>query len=93
MNVRIAVGMRVVVTMMSRPPQRTLLIRRATDESQEKLKATVCFIRAMREVPVITSRHSKDTQTIKRNTRRNGNPAHASPKEKQTASVQDDKLS
>lgn len=92
MDIILAVCMRVVVAMMSGPPQRTFLICHATDESQDKLKDAVCFIRAMREVTVITSRYSKDTKTIECGTSCHGNPANAHPKDKQAARVQNDKL-
>jgi len=78
--------------MMSSPPQGTFLIRHATNEGQDKLKDAVCFIRAMREVTVITGRDSKNAKTIKRDTRCNGNGANANPQEWQTARVQNDKL-
>ena len=78
--------------MMSSPPQGTFLIRHATDESDDELKDAVCFIRAMREVAVITSRDSKNAKTIKRDTRCNGYPANAYPEEKQAAGVQNYKL-
>lgn len=87
MDIVLAVGMRVVVAMMSGPPQRTFLICRATDESQDELKDAACFVRAMREVTVITSRYSKDTKTIERDTRCYGNPTNTYPKEKQTTGV------
>jgi hypothetical protein len=81
MDIILAISMRVVVAMMSGPPQRTFLIRHATDESQEKLKDAVCLIRTMREVTVITSRHRKDTKTIECETRSDGNPTNAHPKD------------
>jgi hypothetical protein len=56
------------------------------------LKDAVCFVRAMREVTVIASRYSKNALTIECDTRCNGNPANAYPKEKQAARVQNDEL-
>jgi len=81
MNIILAVRMRVVIAMMSRPPQRTFLICHASDESQDKLKDAICFVRTMREVTVITRRYGKDTKTIKRDTSCNGNPADTRPEE------------
>ena len=46
----------------------------------------------MREVTVISGGYSKDAETIECDTRGNGNPANAHPKEKQAAGVQNDKL-
>src|SRR5690348_4818467 len=92
MNIVLAVRMRVVVAMMSRPPERTFLVGRAADEGQDKLKDAVCLIRAMREITVITSRYSKDAKTIERGARGKRNPANTNPKDKQTARVQNDKL-
>jgi hypothetical protein len=92
MYVILAVRVRVVIAMMSGPPERPFLIRHAPDESKDELKDAVCFIRTMREVAVITSRYRKDAKTIECDTRCHGNPANAHPKEQQTARVQNGKL-
>ena len=47
----------------------------------------------MRKVTVIAGGDSENAKTIKRDTRRDGNPANPHPKEKQTPGVQNGKLS
>jgi hypothetical protein len=91
-NVTLAIRMRVVITVMSSPPQRTFLVRHATDESQDKLKNAVSLIRTMGKVTVITGGNSKYPEAIETKTRSNRDPANTHPKKKQTTRMQNDKL-
>ena len=92
MNVSFRVRMRVVIPMVSRPPERTFLIRHATDKRQDELKDAAGLIRAMREVPVITGRHRKYAKTVEGKARNHCNPANARPKQQETSTVQENKL-
>ena len=81
MNVSFAIRMRVMIAMMSSPPERAFLIRHATDKRQDELKDAAGFIRAMREIPVITSGHCEYAKTVEGKARSHRNPANARPKQ------------
>ena len=80
MNIRFAIRMGVMITVVSSPPERAFLIRHATDKRQDELKDAAGFIRAMREIPVITSGHCEYAKTVEGKARRHCNPANAGPK-------------
>ena len=81
MNVSLAVRMRVVIPVVSRPPERAFLIRHATDKRQDELKDAAGLVRAMREVPVITGGHCKYAKTVEGKARSRRNPANTRPKQ------------
>lgn len=78
-NVGFAVRMRVVIAMMSRPPERAFLIRRATDQRQDELKDAAGLIGTMREVTVITGGYGKYAKAVEGKARNHRNPANARP--------------
>ena len=65
MNVELRIGMEVVVAMVRRPPQHTLLRRRLRHDRENELKDSAGLIGAMGKVAMVASPDGKNPEPVK----------------------------
>src|SRR5229473_2973813 len=87
MQVLRIVGMDVVVAMMRRPPERSALDRRATDDGENKLHDPPRFERAVRKIAVVTPGQRKDAQCVKKHGDRYRQPTPADEEDAEAGNV------
>src|SRR5205823_639370 len=82
------VGIQVMMPMMSRPPQRSLLHRAATEPGEHKLKRATGLVRSMRKIAVIPRRDTEHSNEICEPAKRHAEPGRPSPKDADAGQVE-----
>src|SRR5215472_14209782 len=80
MQIFFLIGVPMVMPMMRRPPERTLLHCGAADPCQDELKPAARAVRAVGKVTMVSSRDSEHADHVERKTHHERLPARARPK-------------
>jgi hypothetical protein len=92
MEIFLSVGNEMMTAMMSRPPERTLLIRRGPGKRDQKLENSAGPIRAMREEAMKPGGDCKHADDVQGYTCDYCHDAHARPDYQQTCQMHEKKL-
>jgi hypothetical protein len=91
MDILIGVGVLVMMPMLGRPPERTLLRGGAPKKGEAKLEKSTGFIASMREITMKSSRDAEFADKEHEGTERHGLQIHSSPKHGETREMNHDK--
>ena len=89
-RVQMRVGMRVVITMVGRPPDRSTLNGRSPQKSHEKLNRTAGAECLVTEVPVVKTSNGKHANDVHPNAQRQSGPREPHPENRHTRNMQKD---
>ena len=87
MHVLLGIGMQMVMPVLGRPPQNTLLGATLSEEGEEELKDPAGRVGSMREVPVVPRPYRKDAQPIQRRTNCDSLPRDTRPDRRDAAQM------
>ena len=89
-GIQMGVGMRVVITMVSGPPDRATLNRRSPQKSHEELNGAAGAERLVAEVSVVETCDRKHTNDVHPNAQGQSRPRESHPKHRNTRNMQED---